>query len=54
MRLNHGRITLMLSATALASASAMTGRTSGGFRNYMDFPRRGPEDRRAYWGWRHG
>jgi hypothetical protein len=81
MRLNRGMIALMLSATALASVSAMTGCAGGaivydgyrhdyhrwdrdedGFyrrweigthRNHMNFERRSPEERRAYWGWRH-
>ena len=82
MRLNHGIFALMLSATALASASAMTGCAGGSLyydsyghdyhrwdrgedrfylqreiethRNHMDFQRRSPGDRHAYWGWRHG
>jgi hypothetical protein len=80
MRLNHGMFALILSATALASASAITGCARGalvydsygddyhrwdrdedgyyrrweieGGRDHMDFQRRGPEDQRAYWGWR--
>jgi len=46
MRLNHGIFALMLSATALASASAMTGCAGGGV--YYD------SYGRDYHRWNHG
>jgi hypothetical protein len=46
MRLNHGMIALMLSATALASASAMTG-CAGGDLVYDPY-------RHDYQRWDHG
>lgn len=54
MRLNHGVIALMLSATALASTSAMTGCAGGGlvYNSYWDdsHPWNHDEDR-FYWQW---
>jgi hypothetical protein len=46
MRLNHGLIALILSATALASASAMTGCAGGGLV-YDPYSR-------GYYRWDHG
>jgi hypothetical protein len=50
MRLNHGRIALMLSAAALTLP--MMG--CAGYRVVSEpYPRRSPGEQRAYWSWRH-
>jgi hypothetical protein len=57
MRLNHGMIALMLSATALASASAMSGCASGGlvYDSYSDdYHRWNHDEDRYYRQWESG
>jgi len=57
MRLNHGVMALMLSATVLASASAMTGCAGSSLvydSDWRDYHRWDPDENRYYRQWEIG